>query len=52
MSENFGVTFNLCHWLMVGDTHLDASLRAALAHLQMVTINGADASDQTKYQED
>lgn len=40
--ENFGVTFNLCHWLMVGDSNLDASLRAALPHLQMVTINGAD----------
>lgn len=40
--ENFGVTFNLCHWLMVGDTDLDDSLRAALPYLQMVTINGAD----------
>lgn len=43
---NFGVTFNLCHWLMVGDTDLDASLRAALPHLQMVTINGADAGNK------
>jgi sugar phosphate isomerase/epimerase len=40
--ENFGVTFNLCHWLMAGDTDLDASLHAALPHLQLVTINGAD----------
>jgi sugar phosphate isomerase/epimerase len=44
--ENFGVTFNLCHWLMVGDTDLDASLRAALPHLQMVTINGADKGNK------
>lgn len=44
--ENFGVTFNLCHWLMVGDTDLDASLRAALPHLQMVTINGADSGNK------
>jgi sugar phosphate isomerase/epimerase len=44
--ENFGVTFNLCHWLMVGDTDLDASLRAAHPHLQMVTINGADAGNK------
>jgi sugar phosphate isomerase/epimerase len=43
---NFGVTFNLCHWLMVGDTDLDASLRAALPHLQMVTINGADKGNK------
>jgi sugar phosphate isomerase/epimerase len=44
--KNFGVTFNLCHWLMVGDTDLDASLRAALPHLQMVTINGADSGNK------
>jgi len=44
--ENFGVTFNLCHWLMVGDADLDASLRAALPHLQMVTINGADEGNK------
>lgn len=41
--ENFGVTFNLCHWLLVGETNLDAGLRDALPHLQMITINGADA---------
>lgn len=39
---NFGVTFNLCHWLMVDGRDLEASLRAALPHLTMVTINGAD----------
>jgi sugar phosphate isomerase/epimerase len=41
--ENFGVTFNFCHWLMVDGGELDASLRQALPHLMMVTINGADA---------
>jgi sugar phosphate isomerase/epimerase len=44
--ENFGVTFNLCHWLMVDGSNLDASLRAALPHLQMVTINGADTGSK------
>ena len=44
--ENFGVTFNLCHWLMVDGVDLDASLRSALPHLQMVTINGADAGNK------
>jgi len=41
--KNFGVTFNLCHWLMVDGADLDASLRQALPYLMMVTINGADA---------
>lgn len=41
--DNFGVTFNLCHWLMVDGADLDARLRDALPHLTMVTINGADA---------
>jgi sugar phosphate isomerase/epimerase len=40
--KNFGVTFNLCHWLMAGGSHLEERLRQALPHLQMVTINGAD----------
>jgi sugar phosphate isomerase/epimerase len=39
---NFGVTFNLCHWLMVDGADLDSSLRDALPHLMIVTINGAD----------
>ena len=43
---NFGVTFNLCHWLMVDGVDLDARLRDALPHLQMVTINGADAGSK------
>ena len=41
--NNFGVTFNLCHWLMVDGKDLDASLKDALPHLRVVTINGADA---------
>jgi sugar phosphate isomerase/epimerase len=42
--DNFGVTFNLCHWLMVDGADLDARLSDALPHLTMVTINGADAN--------
>lgn len=41
--KNFGVTFNLCHWLKVDGKDLDASLKDALPHLMVVTINGADA---------
>ena len=40
--KNLGVTFNLCHWLMVDGKDLDASLKNALPHLFVVTINGAD----------
>jgi len=40
--KNFGVTFNLCHWLMVDGKDLDARLEEALPHLLVVTINGAD----------
>jgi sugar phosphate isomerase/epimerase len=40
--KNLGVTFNLCHWLMVDGRELDARLREALPYLTMVTINGAD----------
>ncbi len=47
---NLGVTFNLCHWLMVDGADLDASLAAARPHLFAVTINGADpgATDWTR----
>jgi sugar phosphate isomerase/epimerase len=41
--KNLGVTFNLCHWLMVDGKDLDASLNDALPYLFVVTINGADA---------
>ncbi len=46
--DNFGVTYNLCHALMVdgADLNLDASLRYALPHLQLVTVNGADAGSR------
>ena len=42
--KNLGVTFNLCHWLMVDGKDLAASLKAAQPYLFSVTINGADAS--------
>ena len=41
--KNLGVTFNLCHWLMVDGKDLAASLKAAQPYLYCVTINGADA---------
>ena len=41
--KNLGVTFNLCHWLMVDGKDLAASLKAAQPYLLCVTINGADA---------
>ena len=41
--KNLGVTFNLCHWLMVDGKDLAASLKAAQPYLFSVTINGADA---------
>lgn len=41
--KNIGVTFNLCHWLMVDGKDLAASLKAAQQYLFCVTINGADA---------
>jgi sugar phosphate isomerase/epimerase len=41
--KNVGVTFNLCHWLKVGDEkNMDLRLKEALPHLFLVTINGAD----------
>ena len=41
--KNLGVTFNLCHWLMVDGKDLAASLKTAQPYLFCVTINGADA---------
>jgi len=41
--KNLGVTFNLCHWLMVDGKDLAATLKAAQPYLFCVTINGADA---------
>jgi sugar phosphate isomerase/epimerase len=41
---NFGVTFNLCHCLQVGDEEkIPALLEEAAPHLFMVTVNGADS---------
>jgi sugar phosphate isomerase/epimerase len=41
---NFGVTFNLCHTLAVGDEErIPSLLEAAKPYLKTVTINGADA---------
>jgi sugar phosphate isomerase/epimerase len=40
--KNLGVTFNLCHWLMVDGKDLDARLEEARPWLFVVTINGAD----------
>ena len=43
--KNFGVTFNLCHCLSVGDGEkIPQLLEQARPHLFMVTINGADAT--------
>jgi sugar phosphate isomerase/epimerase len=42
---NLGVTFNLCHCLMVGDeAKIPQLLEQAHPHLFLVTINGADAN--------
>ena len=41
--KNLGVTFNLCHWLMVDGKDLAESLKTARPYLFCVTINGADA---------
>jgi sugar phosphate isomerase/epimerase len=41
---NFGVTFNLCHTLAVGDEErIPSLLEAAKPYLKTVTINGADS---------
>lgn len=48
---SLGVTFNLCHWLKVegGERDPGPTLRAALSHLDFVTINGADAGDTRSF---
>ena len=39
--KNVGVTFNLCHWLMVDDErNMRQVLKLAMPHLFVVTING------------
>ncbi len=40
---NFGVIFNLCHWLKNEDSgHLRETLKSALPYLFVVTLNGAN----------
>jgi len=42
--RNVGVTFNLCHWLRLGDEkNLKSLLKSAMPHLFVVSINGADS---------
>lgn len=45
--DNVGVTFNLCHWLMVDGKDLAASLAVAQPRLFCVTLNGADTGGKT-----
>lgn len=41
--DNLGVSFNLCHFLRVGDApNLDQRLRQAMPHMMLVSINGTD----------
>ena len=42
--KNVGVTFNLCHWLMVDDEkNMKSLLNSAMPYLSVVSINGADS---------
>ncbi len=42
--RNVGVTFNLCHWLMVDDEkNMKSLIQLAMPYLFVVTINGADS---------
>ncbi|UCG58536.1 MAG: TIM barrel protein, partial [Phycisphaerales bacterium] len=42
--NNVGVTFNLCHWLMVDEEeNMESLIKSAMPHLFLVTINGADS---------
>jgi sugar phosphate isomerase/epimerase len=41
--DNVGAAFNLCHWLREGKLdRLEDQLAAAIPHLKLVSINGAD----------
>jgi sugar phosphate isomerase/epimerase len=41
--NNVGVTFNLCHWLKVGDQqNMELRMKQAMPYLFVVSINGAD----------
>ncbi len=42
--KNVGVTFNLCHWLMVDDEkNMKSLIKSAMPYLFLVSINGADS---------
>ena len=42
--KNVGITFNLCHWLMVDDEkNMESLIKSAMPHLFVVSINGADS---------
>ena len=42
--KNVGVTFNLCHWLMVDDEkNMESLIKSAMPYLSLVSINGADS---------
>jgi sugar phosphate isomerase/epimerase len=42
--KNVGVTFNLCHWLMVNDEkNMKPLIKLAMPYLFVVSINGADS---------
>jgi len=42
--KNVGVTFNLCHWLMVDEEkNMESLIKSAMPHLSLVSINGADS---------
>jgi sugar phosphate isomerase/epimerase len=42
--KNVGVTFNLCHWLMVDDEkNMESLIKSAMPYLFLVSINGADS---------
>jgi sugar phosphate isomerase/epimerase len=42
--RDVGVTFNLCHWLRVDDEeNMKSRIEAAMPHLFVVSINGADS---------
>jgi len=46
---NVGVSFNLCHWLKLDDEkNMERLLTAAMPHLFMVSINGADRGETRK----
>ena len=46
--KNVGVTFNLCHWLMVDDEkNMESLIKSAMPYLSLVSINGADSGGKS-----